>query len=257
LNRIFKEYAGVIMPAVFCVFLLLVLTHTVQNLLSYDEGHSIGHYGNTIEMGEEGTREGTEESKWKIVVNLDEYNIYVYNEGALVKTYRCSGGKAATPSPTGNFKIVVKDEWGEGFGGSWMGLDVPWGTYGIHGTIFPWVIGKYHASKGCIRMLRKDADELFHLVPYGTDVEIIQSSRKFRALGIGDVGSDVRDMEETLKSLGYYKGALDGRFGQKLFNAIVEFQKDNGLKDTGTLNQKTFELAKKMSAELEKNGEAK
>ena len=38
--------------------------------------------------------------------------------------------------------IINKAGWGEGFGGAWMGLNVPWGTYGIHGTKSPWFVGK-------------------------------------------------------------------------------------------------------------------
>ncbi|MFZ5987103.1 MAG: L,D-transpeptidase family protein [Bacillota bacterium] len=36
-----------------------------------------------------------------------------------------------------------------------MTLGVEWGKYGIHGTKYPWFIGKQNASHGCIRMYSK------------------------------------------------------------------------------------------------------
>ena len=44
--------------------------------------------------------------------------------------------------------------WGGGFGTRWLGLNVPWGIYGIHGTNQPWSIGT-QASAGCIRMFNR------------------------------------------------------------------------------------------------------
>ncbi len=40
----------------------------------------------------------------------------------------------------------------------WIGLNVPWGVSGIHGTNMPGTIGS-EASHGCIRMLDKDVEE--------------------------------------------------------------------------------------------------
>lgn len=60
-------------------------------------------------------------------------------------------GKAATPTPLGYFKVTDKAAWAGGFGTRWMGLDAPWGEYGIHGTNKPWTVGQ-RKSGGCIRM---------------------------------------------------------------------------------------------------------
>ena len=35
--------------------------------------------------------------------------------------------------------------------GSWLGLNVPWGKFGIHGTLDPHSVG-WASSHGCIRM---------------------------------------------------------------------------------------------------------
>ena len=119
-----------------------------KNLLSYDEKHA---EGKDIALYVDETDKEEIKPIWYIVINLDEYRLYVYKDHMLIRTYPCSGGKPETPSPTGDFKVVSKEGWGEGFGGSWLGLNVPWGKYGIHGTKYPWIIGKKHASKGCIR----------------------------------------------------------------------------------------------------------
>lgn len=65
---------------------------------------------------------------YHIYVNLDMTQMYVYKDGELFKTYEVSGGKTSSPSPTGTWRIIHKDTWGEGFGGAWLGFNVPWGT---------------------------------------------------------------------------------------------------------------------------------
>ena len=77
----------------------------------------------------------TNGAKYKILVDIEESQLYLFQDNELVKTYKCSGGKWSTPSPIGTWTIISKAKWGEGFGGSWMGLNVPWGQFGIHGTL--------------------------------------------------------------------------------------------------------------------------
>ena len=51
-----------------------------------------------------------------------------------------------------------------------MGLSVK--GYGIHGTNEPKSIGKA-ASHGCIRMARKDLEEMYEMVSVGDTVELV------------------------------------------------------------------------------------
>jgi lipoprotein-anchoring transpeptidase ErfK/SrfK len=44
--------------------------------------------------------------------------------------------------------------------------------YGIHGTTEPETIGK-QATQGCIRMVNSDVEELYAIVPEGTEVTIV------------------------------------------------------------------------------------
>ncbi len=60
----------------------------------------------------------------------------------------------------------------EVLGTRWMGLDVPWGNYGIHGTNADWAIGTY-VSNGCIRMHNWDVEAIYPLVVLGTPVDIV------------------------------------------------------------------------------------
>ena len=54
-------------------------------------------------------------------------------------------------------------------GTRWLGFDMP--GYGIHGTTQPDSIGK-QATAGCVRMLNSEAEELYDLLPIGTEVTI-------------------------------------------------------------------------------------
>ncbi|MCX7709377.1 MAG: L,D-transpeptidase family protein [Clostridia bacterium] len=175
-------------------------------------------------------------------INLDNMTMYVYKNGELLKTYPVSGGKRSTPSPIGTWRIISKDTWGEGFGGAWLGFNVPWGKYGIHGTVYPWLIGKSNSSKGCIRMNNKDVKELYKLVPHGTTVTIIHSNPPFRTMKSGDIGSDVAEVQKALRKLGYYNGSSNGKFGTGLKQSVMKFQKANKIKATGSVGRQTYDV---------------
>jgi len=175
-----------------------------------------------------------------ININLDSLILSLYKDGSLIRSYPVSGGKASSPSPTGTWKIITKSTWGEGFGGSWLGLNVPWGKYGIHGTKSPWYVGKSNASHGCIRMNNKDAKELFDMVPHGTTVMIVQKNIPSRILKCGDVGSDVLMVQKALKKLGYFYDWASGKYEDNLKRSVIKYQKANDLNVTGTVSKALF-----------------
>lgn len=139
--------------------------------------------------------------------------LMLYRNGSLYKRYDVALGKPATPSPVGEWKIVDKQRnWGGGFGTRWLGLNVPWGTYGIHGTNRPDLIGKY-VSNGCIRMRNADVEQLYELVRVGTPVIISGDAMKARrALVLGNIGADVLLVQHRLQDTGYFPGKCDGKF---------------------------------------------
>ncbi len=56
----------------------------------------------------------------------------------------------------------------------------------------------------------------------------------------GSSGSTVKTIQTKLKNWGYYKGAVDGIYGPKTKDAVILFQKRNGLTADGIVGAKTF-----------------
>ncbi len=178
-----------------------------------------------------------------ITINVSNRTLELYNDDKLYKKYRIAVGKSKTPSPVGEWKIVNKDYSNkEIFGTRWLGLNVPWGGYGIHGTNRPWSIGQF-ASKGCIRLRNKDIEELFEWIPLGTSVKIEGAKVKVsRNLKYQDVGPDVVMLQLKLKKFGYFDGPADGILGKLTENAIKELQQDHGWKTSGIADNKIYRI---------------
>lgn len=54
--------------------------------------------------------------KYKILVDVEDSKLYLFENDELKKEYKCSGGKWSTPSPIGTWTVTSKAKWGEGFG---------------------------------------------------------------------------------------------------------------------------------------------
>lgn len=124
-----------------------------------------------------------------VVVKRSEHRLYLYKDGELIKSYKVGVGKRKGSTPVGKFRIIGKAHnpaWNykgkyvpggspaNPLGKWWMALSVTHksGTrFGIHGTNAPWSIGG-NVSRGCIRMLNKDAANLYRQVNAGTPVLI-------------------------------------------------------------------------------------
>ncbi len=163
---------------------------------------------------------------------------------SIVKTYPIATGKPSSPTPLGTFKIIEKAQWGEGFGTRWLGLNVPWGKYGIHGTNRPELIGG-NLSAGCIRMRNRDVEELYSMVGHNTTVVIVNGlygpfGQGFRVIKPGDRGSDVLEVQKRLKQKGYYEGSLDGIYGEGMKSALIKFIKDNNLPLTDKISGEIY-----------------
>jgi len=128
-----------------------------------------------------------------IVINLPEMRLYhFFPTIGLVKTYALGIGNVGRQTPVGTYKIVdrqvdpvweippfLRPKYGVSkippgpsnpLGKYWMGLSAK--GYGIHGTNFPWGVGRL-VSNGCIRLYPEDIAVLFNEVETGTVVEII------------------------------------------------------------------------------------
>jgi hypothetical protein len=176
-----------------------------------------------------------------LLIDLDIHILTVYLDGEVYRSYPVSGGTDHTPSPVGTWLVVNISDWGAGFGGTWIGLNVPWGQYGIHGTLKPWLIGKNNVSHGCIRMKSQDVNEVKKLVQIGSVVHIKQDSLPFRNMAKDVAGSDVMRIQESLKNLGFYTGTIDGIFGDGMEYAVRSFQKTYRMKVDGIVGRQTYE----------------
>jgi len=182
--------------------------------------------------------------EYTIFIEIEDKTLYLLDGNTCVKEYRIASGKSGYPSPLGCWTIIEKGDWGEGFGGRWLGLDVPWGKYGIHGTRESGSIGTA-ASHGCIRMFNEDVAELYDLVGIGTEVVIVNGQfgpfgRKFDEINPGDRGADVLAIQRRLKQLGYYNGPLDGIYEDAMKKAVHRFQRDTGLEARNTIDRQTW-----------------
>jgi hypothetical protein len=159
--------------------------------------------------------EAGEHIQTKIHINLWNNTFYWIKNEKVVEKYPISCGNDRTPTPIGLFKIVKKAKgWGGGFGTRWLGLNVPWGTFGIHGTNKPHLIGK-QVSSGCIRMRNEDIEQLYPKIALGTPVHIDgpitgQGTYEFRTLSFGSKGNLVQLVQNRLRAAGIYKGPCDG-----------------------------------------------
>ena len=168
-----------------------------------------------------------------IWVDLDAKTLTVYENGEVLRRYPIASGARGTPSPIGVFRIssrFIPDM--SGFGTRFLGLSVPWGSYGIHGTNKPESIGQ-NASHGCIRMKVKDMEALFPVISNGTKVVITGGpygplNWGWRTIREGDRGADVRELQLRLIQRGLLWSA-DGVFGASTRRAVIAARKELNL----------------------------
>ncbi|MDD2502413.1 MAG: L,D-transpeptidase family protein [Clostridia bacterium] len=223
------------------VFLYLTLDGNIGGQFSNIETKEVREAGGQFSILKEmnvfpqsSKSEETQEAQYDILIDLTESMLYLFENDKLLKKYPVAQGKVSTPSPVGIWKITSKARnWGSGFGTRWMGLNVPWGVYGIHGTNKPGSIGR-HASAGCFRMRNKDVEELYSLVPYKTTVVVHDGpygnmGSSFAKLEPGDRNSQVAEVQKRLQKLDYYTGSIDGIYGEGMKAALIRFKRDNNL----------------------------
>lgn len=182
-----------------------------------------------------------------IHVNLWENRLILWHQNEIIREYPIAAGSDISPTPIGVYQVIEKSKgWGGGFGTRWIGINVPWGTYGIHGTNKPHLIGK-NISSGCIRMHNEHVEELFELVSVGTIVRIEGpitgiGRGEFIPLSLGSRGNLVQLVQQQLKVLGYYDGFVDGIFDLRTERAVKRFQKDHNLPVSGGITEKEYLL---------------
>jgi len=105
-----------------------------------------------------------------ILIAKQRRQLTLFDGNTPLRNYPVAIGKPATPTPLGNYTIILKHMNPGGILGTrWLGLSLD--SYGIHGTTKPWLIGQM-VSNGCIRMHNAHVEEVFTLVRVGTPVYI-------------------------------------------------------------------------------------
>lgn len=219
----------------FSIALILVLTLAAMAGFEYIDEQDLTYAGPQPV--------GPPQGEISIVIKVNSRLLELYCDDQIYKKYRIAVGKRATPSPVGEWLVVYKSYSDKDiFGTRWLGLNVPWGSYGIHGTNRPWSIGQF-ASQGCIRLRNIDIEELFEWVPVNTPVKIIGSKVKFyRNMRYTSSGPDVVSLQLRLQQLGFFGGRADGLFGKTTDEAVKAFQSERNIDATGIVDAKTAKL---------------
>lgn len=71
---------------------------------------------NKVENAKVVATSSNNKQKYKILVDVEDSKLYLFENSELKKEYKCSGGKWSTPSPIGTWTVTSKAKWGEGFG---------------------------------------------------------------------------------------------------------------------------------------------
>jgi len=123
-------------------------------------------------------------AKFSILVDKSQNTLTLKANDEVFKIYQVSTG-LDNSTPIGTFKVINKlidPTWYKAgaivppgspkniLGTRWLGLSIQ--GYGIHGTTEPESIGK-QVTAGCVRMINKDAEELYAIVPTGTEVTVV------------------------------------------------------------------------------------
>lgn len=121
---------------------------------------------------------------FSILVDKSQNSLILKTDERVVKTYIVSTGKDNS-TPAGTFRITNRLDnptWFKAgavvsagdpqniLGTRWLGFDLP--GYGIHGTTDPGSLGS-QVTQGCVRMSNSDIEELYIIVPTGTEVTIV------------------------------------------------------------------------------------
>jgi LysM repeat protein len=119
------------------------------------------------------------------VVDKSENTLWLLQDGEIIKRYVVSTGTDGG-TPTGTYTIVNKlvdptwyrtgavippDSPENLLGTRWMGFDLK--GYGIHGTTEPEKLGE-QVTLGCVRMSNEEVEELYDILPVGSEVTIVE-----------------------------------------------------------------------------------
>ncbi len=121
--------------------------------------------------------------KMSLWIDKSDNTLTLKGDGEALKIYVVSTG-TNNSTPVGTFKItdkLIDPTWYKAgavappgspqnvLGTRWMGITAK--GYGIHGTVEPEKLGQ-QVTAGCVRMKNEEVEELYAIVPPGTEVTI-------------------------------------------------------------------------------------
>lgn len=113
----------------------------------------------------------------RIETDLGNQRVYLYENEKLVNSWAISSGLAATPTPTGRFKVFAHtalQDMGCFEGAAYCTEDVPWNTWfapniAFHGAYWHNNFGQ-QMSHGCVNLPPSLAKQIFDWAPVGLEV---------------------------------------------------------------------------------------
>ncbi len=107
----------------------------------------------------------------KVEIDLTRQVLFLYEGGSLSKILPVSSGTAATPTPTGSFRVYRQARgWETSYLGRLYNSQYFVGGYAIHGSLS---VPNYPASHGCVRLPMSAAEWFPEHVSIGTPVYVL------------------------------------------------------------------------------------
>ena len=78
------------------------------------------------------------------------------------------------------------------------------------------------------------------LSAYAVYTSVFKDESAYALSRFGSTGNEVTKIQNKLKSLGYYKGAVDGIYGTQTKNAVIAFQRNCGITVDGIAGPQTL-----------------
>ncbi len=180
-----------------------------------------------------------ESQDFTIYIDVPASKMYVFKDNQILKDYKVLSDGSSFSVPSGIWRIISKTGLKHDSENTWMGLNVPWGSFGICGI-------NTH-GQGSFKISNNELLELSSFIKFGTKVEVYGGplgpfGRKLRIIMPGDRGSDVLEVQKLLMNRAYYEGKLDGTYGSEMEAAVLSFQRDNKLKADRKIGNQMYQL---------------
>ncbi|MBO2517622.1 MAG: hypothetical protein CW338_10235 [Clostridiales bacterium] len=115
---------------------------------------------------------------------------------------------------------------------------------GIYGNTLKWAVYDFQSANNLHHDGKVGPNTWAKLI--GNSGKIVtKSSEKNSSISEGDTGADVIKAQERLQFYGYFTGTIDGKFDYEMKEAVLAFQRRNGLTADGKIGPKTWKILNK------------